>query len=245
MATYLGVLKYRGTNYHGFEKQVGLKTIQGELERALKFLTGQDVQIHGAGRTDAGVHANGQAFSFSLNRIVEVDPFLHAFNRLLPKDILVRSLTEKNPSFNARRDNVGKKYSYRFKVGERDPFRMDEAQLEGAKIDLDALSDILSYFIGRHDFRNFTSKSFDPQNYVREIEAIDVIKDDDHYQVDFYGPGFMTYMVRIIMGVSLRVAMGRLDKDEVLQRLDDPIRKQFNFLAPAEGLTLEEVLYEN
>jgi tRNA pseudouridine38-40 synthase len=244
---YCGVLSYFGQAYKGFERQKDYPTIQGKLEGALSQLAGKEVMIHGAGRTDAGVHAKGQTFSFDFDPIADLSAFVHALNRLLPGDIVVLSLREVEPTFDARHSSVGKVYSYSFHYGQRDPLALEEFQLEWPHFSFPLFISCMKLYEGTHNFMDFTSKSEDKDHFVRTIEAIRFVYDEKggHMKVILRGNGFMTYMVRIFVGVAFKVAIGKLSLDEVKQLLDPSERKIISYKAPAEGLCLEEVIYGN
>lgn len=245
MVKYLAVTSYLGRDYYGFERQKKLITVQGSIEKALEYLVGVPTLIKGAGRTDAGVNALGQTFSFSLEKEPsDLETFRYAFNRLLPPDILVKTLVKVPNSFDARHSSCGKKYVYRFHFGEKDPFAITETQIGGKKFDFSLFEKTMSLYKGEHDFSCFTTKKYDKDHFIRDIKTVEFVMKDNHASLTLMANGFMTYMVRILVGVAFKVATGRLDIEEVQKRLS-PIKRQiFSFKAPAEGLTLLEVLYE-
>jgi len=244
---YCGVLSYCGKAYKGFERQKNYPTIQGEVEAALSNLGGKSITIHGAGRTDAGVHAKGQTFSFDFDSIADLGTFVHAINRLLPGDIVVLSLRQVDSTFDARHSSVGKVYSYAFHYGRRDPLALQEFQLEWPNFSFPFFIACMKLYEGTHNFMDFTSKSVDKDHFIRTIEPIRFAYDEKggHMKVTLTGNGFMTYMVRILVGVAFKVAMGKMSLDEVERALDPTERKIISYKAPAEGLCLEEVLYGN
>jgi len=242
---YCGVVSYSGAAYKGFERQKDYPTIQGKLEDALSAICGDITLIHGAGRTDAGVNARGQTFSFESEPIKDISSFLHGLNRLLPGDIAVLSLREVPAEFDARHSSCGKIYSYAFHYGERDPLALHEFQLEWPHFSFDLFMACMKLYEGEHNFMDFTPKSEDKDHFIRKIEDIRFAYDakGGHMKVTLRGNGFMTYMVRILVGVAFKVAMGKLTLDEVRSLLDPIERKIISFKAPPEGLCLEEVLY--
>jgi tRNA pseudouridine38-40 synthase len=242
---YCGVLSYCGKAYKGFERQKDYPTIQGKVEAALSYLSGTSVAIHGAGRTDAGVHAKGQTFSFDFDPIPDLGAFVHALNRLLPGDILVLSLRQVDSTFDARHSSSGKVYSYAFHYGQRDPLALQEFQLEWPNFSFPLFIACMKLYEGTHNFMDFTPKSEDKDHFIRTIEPIRFAYDEKggHMKVTLTGNGFMTYMVRILVGVAFKVAMGKMSLDEVKRALDPTERKIISYKAPAEGLCLEEVLY--
>lgn len=245
MKKYFGIVSYNGQNYYGFEKQKEYPSIQGKIEEVLSSLLDHKISIHGAGRTDKKVSARGQTFSFSSNKeIPSLENFRKALNRLLPKDIFVASLKEVDPSFDARHSSCGKIYSYSFHYGERDPLNSFEYQLELPRFSLEHFKECLNLFVGEHNFQNFTSKPQDVDNFIRNIETIEISENNEHVCVIFKGNGFMTYQIRIMMAVAFRVGLGKMSLEEVKNHLNSKNRKIISFKADPIGLILERVLYE-
>jgi tRNA pseudouridine38-40 synthase len=246
MVKYLGVVSYLGKAYKGFERQKSCPTIQGTLEQVLSSLLDEPIFIHGAGRTDAGVNARGQTFSFSREKPLEnPDGFANTLNRLLPKDIAVLSVREVPLSFDARHSSKGKTYSYSFHYGVRDPLCADECQLEVPSFDVALFKESMLLFLGTHDFRDFTTKPQDKDGFVRTIRSVDFVEEGpERLRTLISGNGFMTYMVRILVGVSFKVAGGKMSLGQVTALLTPSERDILSFKAPPEGLCLEEVIYE-
>lgn len=243
---YLGIVAYRGTAYSGFQRQTNLKTIQGELERALSTLNDCPSFIKGAGRTDAKVHAKGQTFSFVANEIKDLDKYVDIFNSLLPDDISLLSVKEVEESFDARHSCCGKKYIYRLCFGEKDPFEDEfEAYIGKRKFDVASFMDACNVFKGVHDFKNFTTKKEDKDNFVRDIYEIRPNYDEKRKAISilFYSNGFMTYQIRLMVGALIKVGLGKMDKEDIKNRLEEDKRNIFSYKAKAEGLTLLEVIY--
>jgi len=242
---YLCKVSYLGAAYHGFERQKKLPTIQGQIEESLSVLLQKTTNIHGAGRTDAGVSAKGQTFSFEAPSIEDPHQFLYAFNRLLPSDISVLSLDKKEKDFDARHKSMGKRYSYSFRIGEKRPLEsLLVSQFGERTFEPDVFFEAVGLYKGIHDFRNFTSKSTDVDAFVRCIYSVSHEVKDGLYRVELVGNGFMTYQVRIMIGAALKVGFGKMTTNEVKAALKPTERKIFSYMAPAEGLTLEEVYYE-
>lgn len=249
MSNYLATLSYLGGAYKGFERQKKYKTIQGEVERALSSLLGEPSFIHGAGRTDAGVNAKGQTFSFiSKRNIQDIDSFIYAFNRLLPSDIAVTSLKEVPSNFDARHSCMGKVYSYAFYLGKKDPYLSFTTAYFGERnFDYEALKKTLLLFVGEHNFRDFTTKAEDKDSFIRNVTSITFNKDyaikDKVSVITFKSNGFMTYQIRIMMGSAFKVALGQMSLEDIKIHLATNSRHIISYKAPANGLTLEEVIY--
>lgn len=246
MKNYLAVCSYNGSKFFGFQRQPRLRNVQSVIEDKLSTLLGKKTLIHGAGRTDKGVHALGQTFSFKADIKTDYSHFVYSLNRLLPKDVVVLSLKEVPPSFDARHSNSGKVYRYDFSYGTRDPLQIDTlAQLEKKGFDVDAFCTAIKQFEGKHDFSNFTTKTSDVDGFIRTISSIDIVIDKEKQtgSVTFKGNGFMTYMVRLIMGCSFKAGYHQIDPKEITNLINRKPRHIMSFKAPAEGLYLVEVLY--
>ena len=244
---YLGKLRYNGKDFFGFQRLKEKRSVQEEVERALSRLGKDEVTIHGAGRTDAGVHATGQTFTFDFPAIPDLNEFTAKLNSLLPGDVYAYDLVEKPEGFDARHHCLGKAYRYRFSYGERDPFQNGLVAFVHQKdFDPSKLQEALNYFIGEHDFRNFTTKKLDPADFVRHIEKIEVKIDEENKQGEVYfkGDAFMTYMIRLIMGTAFRACTGKIVPEDIPALLKANPRHIQPYKAPAEGLYLEEVFYE-
>lgn len=245
---YFGKVAYSGEGYLGFQRQPKGKTIQNEIEKQLTLLCGAKTEIRAAGRTDAGVHALGQTFTFDAKPIDDLPAYLKALNRLLPEDILVLGLTEVTPDFDARYNAIGKIYRYQFTIDKRDPLQVGKiAQLRRDDFKFEAFLRGLKPFIGEHNFQNFTTKPTDRFGFVRRVEDIQAIIDEEGNFVTVLcrGNGFMRYQIRMMIGVALRVATGRMDVEEIEKALAATQRQIVTYKAPAEGLCLLEVLYED
>lgn len=243
---YLGFVEYRGTAFYGFERQKSNRSIQGTLEDVLTKVCGENIKIHGAGRTDAGVHALSQGFSFETSSSLPKEKLAYACNRLLPNDVLLLSLREVPPSFDARHSLIGKTYSYRFSYGRKDPFQVGLlTELPRPDFDLAAFKECLSCFLGEHDFRNLTTKKEDKDDFVRTIDAIDVKTEEGSSFVDvtFKGLHFMTYQIRLMMGLAFQCAYHQKDPKDIPSLMAKRPRKILSYKAPADGLYLVEVRY--
>ncbi len=239
------LVAYRGAFFKGFERQKGERTVQGELEEALSAHFRKPIKIKGAGRTDAGVNAAEQVIAFVPPRLIhDLERERRAIDRRLPLDLAIISFEEVEDGFDPRKEAKGKFYSYSFSFAPRDVLASGIAYLEhGSAFSETLFQKALSLFAGTHDFSSFTSKMKDGKGFVRHIESIDVVYKDGVYVSVFHGDGFMTYMIRFMVGAALRVASGRMDLNEIASRLDSKERKILSYKAPAEGLTLLKVEY--
>jgi len=244
MNRYFGVVAYKGSAYSGFQRQSTRPSVQGEIERVLSFLIGKEISIAGAGRTDAKVHANGQTFTFDCPKTLKND-FVYKANRLLPKDIEILSIVPCDLSFHARHSSCGKRYIYRFLPFGKKVLEVDTlAQLRRDDFCYERFVEAIHVYLGEHNFQNFTTKADDVDGFIRTITKAEVNKDGEVVEVVFEGNGFMTYQVRIMVGVALKVALHQLEVEDVLAALNSPVRKILSFKAPPEGLFLDKVFYE-
>ena len=236
---------YKGTRYAGWQRQPNVLTIQEVIETNLSKFFNREITIYGAGRTDAGVHAFGQKFHFDVDvDEVDLDRLLYSMNMMLPEDIKIDDIDEVDPSFHARYSAKSKIYSYCILQESKDPFLYETTYLHPQKIDVDKLKDVLSHFVGVHNFKNFTSKEEDQDNFVREIFLIEVSPSSDLIYVTFRGNGFMRYMIRLIMGTAIRICDKDLNPNLVDELLDENSpREVVSWKAPSCGLTLVDVEY--
>lgn len=236
---------YRGTNYFGWQRQPNVITVQEVIEDKLSQFFNRQITIYGAGRTDAGVHAFGQKFHFDVEvEELDLDRLLYSINMMLPNDIKIDDLEEVEDDFHARYSAKAKIYVYTIVQDSKDPFLYDTTFLHPEKIDVDLLKEVLTHFIGVHNFKNFTSKEEDEDNFVREIYNIEVNDHNSIINITLRGDGFMRYMIRFIIGTALRVVDKKLDISKIDELLsDDSPRNIVSYKAPACGLALLEVEY--
>ena len=239
------IVKYKGTNYHGWQKQIGDRTIQGVIEEVLSKVLDTNISIYASGRTDAGVHALGQVFHFNTHKKdLDLDRLRYSLNMLLDSDINIISLEEVDKDFHARFQVKSKTYEYRITLKSKDPFKYQSSYVCPYPMNVSLFKQSLMKFIGKHDFRNLTSKeSDDEQDFNREIYNISFKKYKDDITITFNGNGFMRYMIRYIVGVSLAIAEGKEDISYIDTILDNKERQIVSYKAPAEGLYLIKVEY--
>lgn len=245
LRNFKAIISYDGRAYYGFQKQKEKASVQGELERALSFLFGYEVIVKGAGRTDAGVSAKGQVISFKLKdeNLRDLENKRAALNRLLPMDIFCSKLEEAPLTFDARHSSSGKRYSYSFCYLERDPLNAFETALKVSSFDISLFKEAISLFAGKHNFQNFTTKKEDKDNFIRILEPIVVLENGPHVKAIFSSNGFMTYMIRLMVGSAFKVATHSLSIEALKASLDNKERKILSFKASPKGLILEEVYY--
>lgn len=245
MRNFRIVLQYEGSRYQGWQKQESTdNTIQGKLENILTKMVGSPVEVHGAGRTDAGVHAKGQVAHFKADTGMSEVQILSYMNQYLPDDIAVISVKEAGERFHARLNAVGKIYQYRI-VNSTIPnvFERRYVHVVEKRLDLEKMREAAAILIGTHDFKAFTSAKKGKKSTIRTIESIDIIKYDDEIRLTYKGDGFLYHMVRILTGTLIEVGLSERSVESVKVAMESLERRNAGILAPAKGLTLIEVLY--
>lgn len=239
------IVAYDGTRYHGWQFQPHETTIEGVLKESIQSLTGEEIQVIGASRTDAGVHALGNVAVFDTESRIPGDKFAYALNQRLPADIVVQDSTEVPADFHPRHQNCRKTYEYtilnrRFPLPE---FR-DTAYFYHGKLDLEKMQQAAQAIIGEHDFAAFCSAGAQVQTTVREIYALEVRSAaKDQIRIRVQGNGFLYNMVRIIVGTLLEVGKGRMQVSDILDIISSCDRSKAGPTAPAQGLRLVEICY--
>ncbi len=242
---YKFIVQYEGTRYQGWQKQESTgNTIQGKLEAILKHLTGQEIQVDGSGRTDAGVHSRGQTANAKLPDYIDPQELMDYFNRYLPEDIAVTKCEEVSERFHSRLNAIRKTYSYRI-LNTKTPYVFDRRyvyQIEDT-IDLDKMRLAACDLLGQHDFKAFTSTKKGKKSTVRTIESIDIAKTGDEIKITYTGDGFLYHMVRILTGTLIEIGTGKRDPGSVKDIINSKQRENAGYLVPAQGLCLECVEY--
>ena len=241
----LGVCSYKGTNYYGWQKQVGFISVQSTIEEALSKVCDMPINITGSGRTDAGVHALRQYFHFDTDKEKDLKQLAYSLNKMLPEDIKILSFERVKDDFHARYSATRKIYEYRIVLKNKDPFMDQLAFVYPMELDFDLFKEVLNKFVGKHNYQDFTSKEEDEGGFIREIYEIKVSKDGSNISVRFEGNGFMRYQIRNMIGAAINVA----NKKEEISFIDyhlkeDKQREIISYKAPANGLYLVDVLYK-
>lgn len=237
-------LEYDGTNYGGWQKQSNNKTIQGELEKAISKATGEEVEVTGSSRTDAGVHARGMVANFRTNSPIPADRFREAVNRNLPDDIAILKSEEVNDSFHARYNTKGKTYSYTI-VNRYEKVSIGRNYIYHVKdsLDIAKMEKACTFFIGKHDFSAFKTNGSSVKTSVRTISELYIKKDDDIIKIFITADGFLYNMVRIIVGTLVEVGKGKIDPVNIKNIIDSRDRTKAGPCVKPNGLVLEKVYY--
>ena len=235
---------YDGTRYRGWQRLPGREdTIQGKLEAVLSRILGEPIEISGSGRTDAGVHAKGQAASFHCESAMPPAKILANLRRYLPEDIGIYSCREVSPRFHARLNAREKTYVYRIWNSESPcVFERRFVSVMPEPLDVDAMNRAAGLLVGKHDFSAFCGNPKMKKSTVRELSALTVTRKGKEIILRFTGNGFLYNMVRILTGTLVEVGRGQRTPESVTE-LFGAKREQAGFLAPAQGLCLEEVVY--
>jgi tRNA pseudouridine38-40 synthase len=238
-------IEYDGTDFHGWQVQPGLRTVQGELQAALRQMTGEDRCARGAGRTDAGVHALGQVATFTTETAIPLEGFRRGLGRLTPPDIGIRAAEEVPEGFDARFSATGKRYRYRLLVAPApSALRRHVTHWVVRPVDVDAMRAGAAHLVGRHDFAAMHAADDHREDAVRTVFSIDVRGEGDEVVIDVVGEGFLKNMVRIIAGTLLEVGTGKHAPAWIAEVLATRDRRRAGPTLPAQGLCLVEVLYE-
>lgn len=237
---------YNGSRFFGWQKQEGFRTVQGELERAIFDLTGQEVTVEGSGRTDKGVHALGQIASVCFDCKIPLKNFKRAINNLLPEDVFVKKVELVPMDFHARFSAKKKTYRYVVQVAGERPTILNELRAFYAyDVDLKKMQDCAQILIGKHNFKGFCSSGTQVQNFEREIFDISIKKKGKVFSFEVTGSGFLYNMVRIIVGTLLEVGRSKLSFNDVKIALEQAERKHAGVVMPACGLYLKCVNYQD
>lgn len=237
-------IAYDGTDFLGWQIQADSRTVQYELTTALSHLDEQPVTLHGAGRTDAGVHALGQVASASLSKDREPYEILRALNGVLPRDIRIKSASAVSPQFNARFDAKQKTYRYQLWTGEvMNPLLNRFAWHYPFSINDEALASEISVFAGTHDFTAFTVSDAEAGSRTRTILDVKINRNEDLLTIEFTGEGFLRYQIRTMVSALVEGNRGRLGNISMRELIEGRDRSLAGRMAPAKGLTLMKVGY--
>ena len=239
------LIEYEGTRYSGWQLQVKQVSIQGVLERKLHKITGEKIRVIGSGRTDAGVHAEGQVAHFQTSSTMKTGEILKALNSLLPPDIVVKKVEEAKPDFHAQISATRK--TYRYTILNRDY----PSALQGRvahyiaipTLNVTAMRKAARYLVGKHDFKSFQSSGCTARTTMREIYRLSITKKDGFITIKVDGSGFLKYMVRIIVGTLIEIGWGKWPPERMQEVLKSKNRLMAGPTAPSRGLCLLKVVY--
>lgn len=233
------VFSYDGSKFNGFQRQNKLKSIQKEIEDALKKIYNKKVEIKGSGRTDAKVHANGQVAHFDVEE--KIPNLKNKLNQNLSPYIYIKKLSVVSDDFHARYSVKKKEYIYKINLGAYQSSLNDYYYQPNFQLDISLMKDAAKFFIGTHDFRNFVSG--EREDYITTIYDITFTKTFGKLEIRFVGAGFYRYMVRNIVGALLEVGKYKIKTNVISDMISNPNKTKSLPTASAEGLYLNKVWY--
>lgn len=237
-------LEYDGSNYSGWQLQVGQDSIQARLEAALERIFARQVRVYGSGRTDAGVHALGQVAAFDLPRDFPPDELKRAMNALLPPDIAIIEASAVSDDFDPRRDASLRAYEYRVLNRERrSAFDYRYAWLVPSPLNFGAMNEAARRFVGEHDFTSFRSLGSEENTTLRRVYVSEWRRDGEHLCYRVEASSFMRHMVRTMVATMVEVGRGKLAPEQVTALIEARDRSLAPASAPPAGLFLIEVRY--
>lgn len=238
-------IAYDGTNYCGWQVQPNGITIEEVINKALRKLTGEEITVIGASRTDSGVHAMGNVAVFDTDTTIPADRIAVALNQRLPEDIVIVKSEEVASDFHPRYCDCSKTYEYHI-INTRipNPTKRLTNYFVSYVLDIDKMRKAASYLVGEHDFVSFCNVRTDVENTVRCITELEILKCRDEITIRITGNGFLYNMVRIIVGTLIRVGRGFYEPEKVKEILEAKDRKAAGVTAPAHGLMLMEIEYK-
>ncbi len=239
------IVAYDGTNYSGWQLQENAVTIEEKLNEAIKDLTGEEIEVTGASRTDAGVHSLGNVCVFDTESPIPGEKFSYALNARLPKDIVVQNSCEVSDEFHPRFCDSRKTYEYRILNRKfPDPTRRNDTYFYHYALDVEAMQKAAAFLVGEHDFKSFASVHMQAKTSVRTIYSCTVRRDEsDVIRIRITGNGFLYNMVRIIAGTLIEVGAGKREAASIKEMLLAVDRQTAGPTAPACGLTMIGIEY--
>ncbi|HXI97270.1 MAG TPA: tRNA pseudouridine(38-40) synthase TruA [Candidatus Acidoferrum sp.] len=238
------VLEYDGSGFAGWQQQAHGRTVEAELKRALRAITGQDRKVYAAGRTDAGAHAEGQVVSFQTDGRISPRRLVAALNAKLPADVAILSAEEVPDTFHARYSARWRRYRYRYlDRPSRPALERGRCWQVRGPLDVDAMSRAAEALLGKHDWTSYCSASEPADARVREMRSARVTRNGDVVELELVAEGFLRGLARSIAGALAEVGRGRRPPEWVGEVLGARDRRKAAKTAPAGGLTLMEVIY--
>lgn len=237
-------IAYDGTNYCGWQIQPNGITVEEVVNKALSKLTGENIVVIGASRTDSGVHAMGNVAVFDTETTIPADRIAMAVNRILPEDIVVMKSEEVALDFHPRYCDCEKTYEYHI-VNTRIPIPTKRLTnyFVSYELDIDKMREGAAYLVGEHDFASFCNIKTDVESTVRTVKELEILENGDEITIRISGNGFLYNMVRIIVGTLIRVGRGFYQPEQVKEILEAKNRKAAGVTAPPHGLMLMEIRY--
>ena len=244
MSRYKITVQYDGLDFSGFQSQKNLNTIQDKIEHSLSFLNENNlIRLSGASRTDSGVHALGQVAHFDLDTDLSLNAIKRAINARLPVEIRIIDIIEVDDQFHSRFDAIKKEYLYQCCLTDNPLLAKNHFIVK--KINFEILKDLETELLGKHDFLSFSKFDIEKKNTICEIFKSKWTLEDDKLFYIIEGNRFLHHMVRYLVGTMIACMEGKIAKKDFLSLLDNPIKNARLFKAPAHGLILNRIFYEN
>ena len=235
-------VSYDGTDFCGWQVQNEMRTVEGELNKAINELTGETTEVIGASRTDSGVHAKGNVAVFDTESSIPAEKFMYAINSLLPDDVTVVESKEVDKDFHPRHCRSIKTYEYRIYTSRiNNPLKRRFAYRFPTELDVEKMDEAAKYLIGEHDFKSFCCVRTQAETTIREIISADVYRDDEDIVIRVTGAGFLYNMVRIIAGSLMEVGSGKYEPVHIKEVLEGTDRTLAGPTAEPQGLTLVNI----
>lgn len=247
MHNYLIKIQYDGSNYSGWQRQENTNnTIEQKISRCICAMAGKDdIEIHGSGRTDAGVHSNGQYANFYLDIDMSLDEIKDYLNKYLPDDINIVDIRIVLDRFHARLSAIGKTYVYSIDNNKKaNVFLRKYTWNIKDNLDIDKMKQAAQCFVGKKDFATFSDVKSKKKSTVRKIESINIDNNNGIIKISYTGNGFLYHMVRKITAAIVSAGYGNLDAETIEKLLERKNRQEYKEMAPAKGLCLYDVYYD-
>ncbi len=241
---YLCKVAYDGSHFYGFQRQPKFRTVQGDIEQALKRIYGKHIDIHSSSRTDTGVHALGQIFHYDTDIAIPESKLRHILDGQLAEEVSILSVKKVPDDFHARYNTIQKTYRYDIVLSkEKQIFKSRYAFIYKKDIDIKLLKEASTLFVGKQDYKALMASGSDKENTVRDIKAFDVVQEaEDKISLYITADGFLYHMVRIIVGALLDYNEGRRTLSELEAGLQNKDRSVFRRTASASGLYLLSII---
>lgn len=238
------IIEYDGKSFNGWQKQPNKLNIQGEIEKAIGEITGEEIDLIASGRTDAGVHSLGQTANFKTNSNIQIEKMPFAINSKLKKSIRIKSAEEVDERFHSRYSVKSKKYRYTINNSLHGTALYRDMEYHfPIKLDVEKMKEASKYFEGEHDFKAFKASGTSSKSSVRKIYKAEVTRNEDRVYIELTGSGFLYNMVRIISGTLVDVGIGKIKPEEIKDIIKSKKRENAGKTLPANGLCLVEVMY--
>ncbi len=245
MKNYKIIVQYDGSKYKGWQKLKDSDlSIQGKIESVLSKMSGEEIQVIGCGRTDAGTHAENYVANFHTNSRMSPKLILNHLYEFLPQDIVVRSVEEVDERFHAQHNAKAKTYVYSITKGKfRNVFNRKYSFHSEEKLDLVQMKNAAEYLIGTHDFQSFTSLKEGSKSTIRTINSLDIIENGMVIEIIINGNDFLLHMARLVVGALLEVGKNKIKAIDVQKILNEKKRTEAVPMAQPKGLCLRDVKY--